>query len=327
MSTTEENEKWMRRCLHLARCGATGAPPNPMVGAVVVHGGRILGEGFHVRCGEAHAEVNAIRAVRAADRALLPASTIYVSLEPCAHFGRTPPCAELIVRTGIRRVVVGCIDPFSRVGGRGIEILRRAGVKVTTGVLERECLELNRRFVVFHTQQRPYIMLKWAASADGLLDRRRSSADERPAALSTARTRMLVHRLRASHMAILVGHNTLLLDRPRLDVRHWAGPAPMRVVLGRVAEGELPPGFTAYADIDTLLVALHRQGVQSLLVEGGRQTLQSFIDRGLWDEACEELSAVRLDCGVPVPKMPVGADREIVRRMGVAFTRWRNTRE
>lgn len=327
MTTTEENEMWMRRCIRLARCGETGAPPNPMVGAVIVHGGRILGEGFHVCCGEAHAEVNAIRSVRPADRALLPESTIYVSLEPCAHFGRTPPCAELIVRTGIRRVVVGCIDPFSRVSGRGIEILRRAGVEVTTGVLERECLDLNRRFIVFHTRQRPYITLKWAASADGLLDRWRTSAAERPAALSTAHTRMLVHRLRATHTAILVGHNTLRLDRPVLDVRHWAGPAPQRMVLGSVAEGELPAGFTAYADIDTLLVALHRQGVQSLLVEGGQQTLQSFIDRGLWDEACEELSAVRLGSGVPVPKMPVGADREVVRRMGVVFTRWRNMAE
>lgn len=325
MTTTEENEKWMRRCLQLARQGETGAPPNPMVGAVIVHRGRIVGEGFHARCGEAHAEVNAIRSVRPADRALLAESTMYVSLEPCAHFGRTPPCAELIVRTGLPRVVVGCIDPFSRVSGRGVEILRAAGVEVTTGVLEKECLALNRRFVVFHTRQRPYITLKWARSADGFLDAWRDNAGEKPAALSTPRTLMRVHRLRATHGAILVGHGTLRLDRPRLDVRYWAGPAPLRVVLGHVGEDELPPGFTAYADMDTLLVGLHRQGVQSLLVEGGQRTLQSFIDRGMWDEAWEELSTVRLGSGVPAPRMPFGTDKEMLTSWDVSFSHWRNT--
>ena len=160
MNDKNSDERWMRRCLDLARCGRYGAPPNPMVGAVIVCDGRIIGEGYHRRCGEAHAEVNAVNSVRPADRPLLRHSTIYVSLEPCAHFGRTPPCAELIARLGIPHVVVGCVDPFARVQGRGIAMLREAGCDVTVGVLDAECRELNRRFFVFHTHHRPYITLK-----------------------------------------------------------------------------------------------------------------------------------------------------------------------
>lgn len=318
----------MRRCLQLAAGARVNAAPNPMVGAVIVADGRIIGEGYHIVCGKGHAEVNAIRSVRPADRDLLWRSTIYVSLEPCAHYGRTPPCAELIVRTGIPRVVVGCVDPFSRVSGRGIEILREAGVEVKVGVLEGECRRLNRRFMTAQTQGRPFITLKWAVSADGLIDRFRE-ADEAeatpPARLSTPLSLLRVHRLRAEHQAILVGHNTLRLDRPSLTVRHWAGRHPLRVILGRVAEGELPAGFTAYADIDTMLVALHREGIQSLLVEGGTQTLQTFIDRGLWDEAWEELSATVLGSGVPGPKMPIGAERTVEPHFGVMVTHWENS--
>lgn len=326
----EENEKWMRRCLQLARCGRMGAAPNPMVGAVIVHEGRIIGEGYHIRCGEAHAEVRAIGSVRPADRPLLKDSTIYVSLEPCAHYGRTPPCAELIVRTGIPRVVVGCIDPFARVSGRGIDILRKAGIEVTVGVLENECRELNRRFITAQTKKRPYITLKWAVSADGFLDAwREGFLDEnemptKAACLSTPYSLVAVHHQRAINQAILVGHNTLRLDHPALTVRHWSGDDPMRVVLGKVEEGELPAGFVAYADIDTMLDALHEQGIQSLLVEGGAQTIQSFIDRGLWDEAREELSTRTLGCGVPVPKMPVGVVRRSEQQFGVTINRWTN---
>lgn len=302
------NERYMRRCIELARYGQMHAAPNPMVGAVIVHGDRIIGEGYHAVCGKGHAEVNAIASVRAADRALLCDSTMYVSLEPCAHYGKTPPCARLIVKTGIPRVVVGCVDPFAKVQGRGIAILREAGVEVEVGVLDAECRALNRRFITAQTKHRPYITLKWARSADGFIDRWRDDAEgEAAARLSSEASLMRVHQLRAMHQAILVGHNTLRMDRPQLNVRHWAGNQPRRVVLGRVAEGELPAGWLAYADIDTALAELYRtEGVQSLLVEGGQQTLQSFIDQGLWDEAYVELSPVVLGSGVPEPRMPVG---------------------
>lgn len=316
-----EHEKWMRRCITLARHGELRAAPNPMVGAVIVCDNRIIGEGYHACCGKAHAEVNAIHSVRPAERELLSKSTLYVSLEPCAHYGRTPPCAELIVRTGIPRVVIGCQDPFAKVSGRGIEILQKAGIEVITGVLEKECLELNRRFITAQTKGRPYITLKWAASTDGFIGRWKNDQPA-PVALSSTHSLLRVHHLRAIHQAILVGHGTLLSDHPSLTVRHWAGPSPLRIVLGRVAEGELPAGFEAFADIDTMLVALHRRGIQSLLVEGGQQTLQSFIDRGLWDEAWEELSPVYIGSGIPVPKMPVGVVRTIERFAGACISHW-----
>ena len=296
----------MHRCLELARCGRLHAAPNPMVGAVLVHDGRIIGEGYHIQCGQAHAEVNALRSVRPADRALLADSTLYVSLEPCAHYGRTPPCASLIIKSGIPRVVVGCIDSFSKVQGRGIAMLREAGVDVTVGVLEEECKALNRRFFTAQTLHRPYITFKWARSVDGFIDRWRETDNEEPARLSTPCSQMRVHRLRALHQAILVGHGTLLKDHPALTVRHWTGQDPLRIVLGRVAEGDMPTGFQAYADIPTMLGELFRQGVQSLLVEGGQQTLQSFIDQGLWEEAYVEFSTTELGSGVPEPRMPVG---------------------
>ena len=248
----------MHRCLELARCGRLHAAPNPMVGAVLVHDGRIIGEGYHIQCGQAHAEVNALRSVRPADRALLADSTLYVSLEPCAHYGRTPPCASLIIKSGIPRVVVGCIDSFSKVQGRGIAILREAGVDVTVGVLEEECKALNRRFFTAQTLHRPYITLKWARSADGFIDRWRETDNEEPAQLSTPCSQMRVHRLRALHQAILVGHGTLLKDHPALTVRHWTGQDPLRIVLGRVAEGDMPAGFQAYADMPTMLGELFR---------------------------------------------------------------------
>lgn len=311
------NELYMQRCIELARYGAMHAAPNPMVGAVIVYQGRIIGEGYHAVCGKGHAEVNAINSVRPSDRPLLKDSTLYVSLEPCAHYGKTPPCARLIVNTGIPRVVVGCVDPFAKVQGRGIDILREAGVEVTVGVLEKECQALNRRFITAQTKRRPYITLKWARSADGFIDRWRDEADdESPAQISTPWSILRVHQLRAMHQAILVGHSTLRLDHPQLNLRHWVGNAPQRVVLGRVAEGELPAGWLAFADIDTALTELYRMGVQSLLVEGGQQTLQSFIDQGLWDEAFVELSTETLGSGVPEPRMPVGVTLRTEQYMG-----------
>lgn len=329
-------ESYMRRCIALAQNGRQHAAPNPMVGAVIVHRDaagreRIIGEGFHTCCGKAHAEVNAIHSVRPEDRPLLKESTIYVSLEPCAHFGRTPPCASLIIKTGIPRVVVGCVDPFAKVGGRGIRMMREAGLEVEVGCLEAECLEINRRFITAQRQRRPFITLKWARSADGFiaawnaepqmmadleeeidLEVKLAAAQNAPlmetvpVRLSTPHSLMRVHRLRAEHQAILVGHATLRTDHPTLNVRYWVGQDPIRVVLGRVGEDELPVGFRAFADVQTMLADLFREGVQSLLVEGGRATLQSFIDEGLWDEAYVEYSATQLGSGVPEPRMPVG---------------------
>lgn len=295
------DERYMRRCLQLARNGMQNARPNPMVGAVIVSGsGRIIGEGYHVRCGEGHAEVNAFRSVRPEDESLLPGSTIYVSLEPCAHYGRTPPCADLIVSKGVRRAVVGCVDPFAKVEGRGIEKLRQAGIEVTVGVLEEECRELNRRFITFNTHRRPYVMLKWAQSANGFIDSGFS-----PVSLSSPFTRMLVHKLRAENDAILVGRVTEERDRPGLDVRLWHGRNPMRIVLS----SRLP--FSPDEDlsqpvIPQLMRWLHSRGVQSLIVEGGARTLQGFISSGVYDEIRVETSPVSIADGTRAPALPTG---------------------
>lgn len=301
---------YMRRCLQLARCGREHAAPNPMVGAVIVCGGRITGEGYHQCCGGPHAEVNAVRSVAAPRQ--LSQSTLYVSLEPCAHYGKTPPCARLIIETGIPRVVVGCRDPFPRVDGRGIDMLRKAGVEVSVGVLEEECRWLNRRFITFHTLHRPYITLKWAQSCDEFLDRRRTSAEEPAVRFSTSVTQALVHRLRAENEAILVGRRTWELDCPSLTVRHWHGNHPLPVVVGgggyRVGRDALAVGAAEAENtipegdcLTALMAELHRRGVQSLLVEGGARTLQQFIDRGLWDEARVETAPVTLREGVTAP--------------------------
>lgn len=316
--------RWMRRCLEIARHGCLGAAPNPMVGAVLVHRERIIGEGWHRRCGEAHAEVNAFRGVREADRALISEATLYVSLEPCAHYGRTPPCAELIVRNRVARVVVGCVDPFARVAGRGIEMIRQAGIEVTVGVLEDECLALNSHFICQHAVGRPFITLKWARSADGFIDSCRETADIKPARLSTRLSILRTHYLRATSQAILVGHRTLTLDRPGLSTRYWPGQSPMRLALGGIGIDELVGDMAAYADIDSLLEDLSRQGVQSLLVEGGTQTLQSFIERDLWDEAWEECSTIRLGSGVAAPQMPEVFVPEVETHYGVTYNHWQS---
>ena len=287
MMQQETDEKYMRRCLQLAAQGADGARPNPMVGAVIVAHGRIIGEGYHVRCGEGHAEVNAFASVRPADEALLSEATIYVSLEPCAHFGKTPPCADLIVSKGVRRVVVGCIDPFARVSGRGIQRIREAGIDVTVGVLEKECRWLNRRFFTFHQLKRPYIILKWAQTADGFLDDHGHAS-----AISTPFTTMLVHQLRSTCDAILVGRVTEEREHPKLDVRHWCGRSPVKMVL------------SCNHGIDAVMGECVEQSLQSLLVEGGRQTLLSFIEAGLWDEIRVERGVATTKDGTPAPGIP-----------------------
>lgn len=299
MSANNGHEVYMRRALQLARCGEGNTSPNPMVGAVVVdRDGRIIGEGYHRRCGEGHAEVNAIASVK--DKSALSDSTIYVTLEPCSHYGKTPPCAQLIIDSKIPRVVVGAGDPFKEVAGRGIAMLRNAGIEVTEGVLETECRDINRKFMTAHTLQRPYITLKWAQSADGFMDSDR--ADGHPAKFSTPLTQTLVHRLRSLHDAIDVGSGTVVADRPRLDCRLWPGRSPLPVVMDR--SGRIDPSslcmardamvLSDYADLNDAMHTLYRRGVTSLLVEGGPTLLQSFIDAGLWDSARIETAPLRL---------------------------------
>ena len=323
-------EKYMARCIQLARGGKGHTSPNPMVGAVVVHEGRIIGEGYHRRCGEAHAEVNAIASVREVDRPLLKEATLYVSLEPCSHYGKTPPCAELILKTGIPRVVVGCLDPFPAVSGRGVRLLREAGVEVITGVLEEACKALNQAFMTMQTAHRPYVILKWAQSADGFLDRVRSDAAEPPVTLSSAETLRRVHQLRTEVRAILVGTRTALLDNPSLTVRHWEGPSPLRIAIDRslkipathhLLDGTIPTLIITekmvenqmnitYAQVDfnrplaaQVMAILAERKVDSLLVEGGTRLLQTFLAEGLWDEARVETAPLRLGEGVPAPRL------------------------
>lgn len=285
------DERYMRRALELARHGLGSVSPNPMVGAVIVGpDGRIIGEGWHRRCGEAHAEVNAVRSV--ADPSLLRDSTIYVTLEPCSHYGKTPPCAKLIIDSGIPRVVVGAGDPNEKVSGRGIAMLREAGVEVVTDILADESRRLNAAFMTAHTFHRPFVTLKWAMSADGFMDRKRGCG-ESPAAISGNLGRLAVHRLRSIHDAILVGSGTVLADDPLLDSRLWGGRAPRPVILdrrgrisGRYRILERDPVIIGRNDgVADILARLFALGITSVLVEGGPTVLQSFIDSGLWDVA------------------------------------------
>ena len=328
------DEKYIRRCIELASNGLCNAAPNPMVGAVIVHNGKIIGEGYHARCGEGHAEVNAIRSVK--DESLLKESTIYVSLEPCSHYGKTPPCADLIISKGIPRVVVG-----------GIQKLRNAGIDVTVGVLEDECKNLIRRFVTFNTQKRPYITLKWAESADGYIDINRESGS--PVVLSTPITSMYVHKQRAEHKAILVGRRTALLDNPSLTTRNWYGANPLRLVIDRnltlpsdlrLFDHSTPTlVFTEkekageenleYITLDfskdilpQILTVLYERKIQSLLVEGGTTLLQSFIDSGLWDDIYVEHSEKILNDGVKSPIIPKGAVMQTEMRDGVCVSHY-----
>ena len=309
MTLQEQDILYMQRCIQLARCGREGAAPNPMVGAVIVCQGHIIGEGYHIRCGGPHAEVNAIRSVR--DPEQLKQSTIYVSLEPCAHYGKTPPCADLIVEKQIPRVVVGCQDPFAKVNGLGIKKLRDAGIEVRVGVLEKECIRLNRRFMNFHRHHRPWVTLKWAQSADGYMDKERTP-NQSPACFSSPFTQVLVHRMRAQNMAIMVGTNTVLYDNPSLTNRLWPGNSPLRVTIDR--HGRIPSTAhlldesvptVVYHDesLQEILNHLYQHGIQSLMVEGGARLLESFLQEGLWDEARVEESSCQLCQGVPAPSV------------------------
>ncbi len=286
-----------------------------MVGSVIVHGERIIGEGWHYKAGGPHGEVCAIRSVE--DPALFAEATLYVNLEPCTHYGRTPPCSDLIIDKGIRKVVVGTIDPTTKVRGKGIKRLREAGCEVLVGVLDKECRELNKRFFTFHKKERPYIILKWAQSADGLLDIRRNEVgieEASPTWITNTYSRQRVHQWRGEEQAILVGTNSVIKDNPSLTTRDWKGPNPFRVVIDRkgriplsynvyneeaktlvVMDNGLPiprVGHTIYEGVDfsrplptQLMAVLHKHQLQSVIVEGGAATLQNFIDLGLWDEA------------------------------------------
>ncbi len=305
------DKRYMFRCIELARLGAGNVAPNPMVGCVIVSDGKIIGEGFHQQYGQAHAEVNAIRSV--SNAALLKNSTLYVSLEPCAHHGLTPPCSDLIVEKQIPRVVIGTVDPFSAVAGKGIEKLKKAGIEVEVGMLENECRELNKRFFTFHEKTRPYIILKWAQTIDGFIDRERGTEDfGQPTWITGELAQRLVHKIRSEEAAILVGTNTAEKDNPSLTVRYWCGKNPVRLVTDNHLR--LPKNLhlfdqtaptlvfnsvkneeeenISFVKIDfsqniipQILQELHSRRILSVLVEGGKQLLESFIEAGLWDEA------------------------------------------
>lgn len=300
---------FMQRCLELALLGMGDVAPNPMVGCVVVHDGRIIGEGYHQKFGEPHAEVNAIRSVQ--NKELLKQSTLYVSLEPCAHFGKTPPCSDLIIENQIPHVVIGTVDPFAKVAGKGMERMRAAGIEVEVGILERECRELNRRFFTYHEKKRPYILLKWAQTLDGFIDTDRTET-QHPTWITNALSKRLVHKQRSEETAILIGTNTAQYDNPALTVREWAGNQPVRLVVDRTGrlssdltlfDGKTPTWvFVGNERIDyknvkfisldfdkdilpQMLSELYKRNLLSVVVEGGSMLLKSFLRDGLWDEA------------------------------------------
>ena len=301
-------QTYMNRCLELARLGAGNVAPNPMVGAVLVYDERIIGEGYHQKYGEPHAEVNCINSVNKANVHLIERSTLYISLEPCAHYGKTPPCSELIIVKKIPNVVVGCRDSYEEVAGKGIENLKAAGINVTVGILEKECLELNKRFFTFYEQKRPYIILKWAQSNNHKI----ANADFSRVLISNDETNRLVHKWRSEEAAILVGTNTALHDNPSLTTRLWQGNNPIRLVIdmdlklstslnlfnhqaktivfNKIKE-EQGENLSYYKLNDKenivaqILEALYKLKIQSVIVEGGTKTLQSFIDNNFWDEA------------------------------------------
>ena len=291
MDGNDNSSRYMRRCLQLATCGRGFVAPNPMVGAVIVHNDRIIGEGFHGEFGGPHAEVQAIASVK--DKELLKNSTMYVNLEPCSHYGKTPPCVDLICEKQIPRVVIGQEDPFPEVCGKGIKKLRDAGIEVECGILEEECKELNKRYLTYTLQHRPYILLKWAQSADGFIDQLREEDDgKQPVKFSNAFTRMLVHKNRAEESAIMVGTRTLRLDKPALNVRYWKGKDPVRITV----DSKLP--------LQQQIRSLYESNIQSLIVEGGAKLLHSFLKENLWDEIQMEVAAFSLKNGIaaPIPK-------------------------
>nr|WP_262906693.1 bifunctional diaminohydroxyphosphoribosylaminopyrimidine deaminase/5-amino-6-(5-phosphoribosylamino)uracil reductase RibD [Tenacibaculum dicentrarchi] len=345
-NTTEitENEKYINRCLQLAKNGIGTARPNPSVGAVIVYKNAIIGEGFTSAYGGNHAEVNAINSVK--DKTLLKDATIYVTLEPCSHFGKTPPCADLIVKHQIAKVVIGCVDTNSLVAGKGIERLQNAGINVTVGVLEDECKKHHKRFFTVQNKKRPFIVLKWAETADGFIAPLKRNAQQ-PVWISNSYSQQLVHKIRSQEQAILVGTNTVIADNPSLDVRHWAGNNPVRIVLDKNLR--IPLNVTVFdKKIKTLVLVdkatkvnkvkeqvevlekidfssrvaeqicevLQKHQIQSVLIEGGAQTLQTFIDANLWDETQVFVGGTSFENGVEAPSL--SAEKILIKKQNIA---------
>ena len=324
----EQNELYMSRCLQLAQQAEGHTAPNPMVGAVIMCDGVIIGEGYHHRCGEPHAEVNAIRSVN--DQNLLMKSTLYVNLEPCSHYGKTPPCAQLIIDKKIPRVVVGMGDPNPKVNGRGIQMLREAGVEVVENVLNQQCQILNKRFVTLYTKKRPFVILKWAQTQDGFIDAWRTTSEIPPLRISNEVTKTLNQQIRSIESAILVGTNTALLDNPHLTARKWNTRNPVRMVVDKSLR--VPSYYRIYdqttptviftdkmvenitnmtfvkldfskAIVPQIVDYLYQVNLSSLIVEGGTQLLQAFIDANLWDEVYIETSPEIIGAGVKAPNI------------------------
>ena len=333
------DEIYMQRCIDIAKRGIRAVAPNPMVGCVLVVEGKIIGEGYHERYGEAHAEVNAINNV--SNQNLLKNATLYVSLEPCSHTGKTPPCCDLLIQNGIKKVVVGTKDPNPLVGGKGIEKLKNSGIEVSEGILKDQCLELNKRFFTFHEKQRPYVTLKWAQTLDGFLDKIRKDGEQKINWISEPETKTLVHKWRSEEQSILVGRNTITNDNPSLTVRDYGGMNPIRLVID--SQLQISGNLNIYSkdaptivfnrvkdkkennvewikiketSTNSILKELYRRGIQSVFVEGGSRTLQYFIIDNLWDEARVIVGQKYFKEGykapiinkVPVKSMPFGKD-------------------
>lgn len=322
------HEKYIRRCIELAKNGLGTTYPNPLVGSVIVYDGKIIGEGWHKKAGEPHAEVNAIKSVK--DKTLLKKATIYVSLEPCSHFGKTPPCCNLIIENEIPNVVIGTVDPNIKVAGNGIKRLLDAGIKVTVGILEEDCYELNKRFFTFHEKKRPYIILKWAESQDGFIAPI-EKFEKKPVWITNSYSRQLVHKWRSEEQAILVGTQTVIDDDPKLDVRDWKGHNPVRVVLDQnkripnssqildnqtktivfsKSKTTIEKENTIFENIDfkeniaiQIAQVLYKHQIQSVIIEGGSQTLQTFIDAKLWDESRIFIGKIDFITGIKAPSL------------------------
>lgn len=320
------HEKYIKRCIELAKNGLGATYPNPLVGSVIVYKNKIIGEGWHQKAGAPHAEVNAVNSVK--DESLLNKSTIYVSLEPCSHFGKTPPCSDLIIAKGIKKVIIGTVDPFAEVAGRGIKKLMEAGCEVQVGILEKECQDLNKRFFTFHQKKRPYIILKWAQTTDGFIAPKVQEKRE-PVWITNQYSKQLVHKWRSEEQAILVGTNTAIADNPKLNTRLWNGKNPVRVVIDK--ELKIPQESALFdGSIKTIVLTenvknsgdnlifekldfqqdlpkqicevLYRHNLQSVIIEGGAKTLQTFIDANLWDETRVFTGVSEFHEGINAPK-------------------------